>query len=235
MESRLNRNLERKSKQRFILTIAGTILILILLLRFGVPLLVNFSLFIAGVKSNSSSSQTTNSQFVSPPILDTTLTATNSASIDISGNAAANESVKLYVNNTAVDEVNTQSDGSFTFKGVTLTQGGNEISAKAKNGNSESAMSDSVSITYATNVPALSIDQPSDGQGFSGDQKTVTVKGKTDPNIRVTVNGFWAVTDATGNYSYTLSLQSGDNKIDVIASDTAGNKAEKVITVHYSQ
>ncbi len=235
MESRLNRNLERKSKQRFILTIAGTILILILLLRFGVPLLVNFSLFIAGVKSNSSSSQSANSQFVAPPILDTTLTATNSATINISGNAAANESVKLYVNNVAVDEVKTQSDGSFTFKDVSLTQGGNELAAKAKNGNSESALSDPISITYATNVPALSIDQPSDNQSFSGNQKTVTVKGKTDPNIRVTVNGFWAVTDDTGNYSYTLSLQNGDNKIDVVASDVAGNKAEKVITVHYSQ
>jgi len=233
MESRLERNLERKTKRKFILNIVGTIIILFLLLRYGMPLLVNFSLFIAGTKSTPQSQQT--SQYVAPPILDTTLTATNSATIDISGNAAAKESVSLYVNDAMVDQVNTKDDGSFTFKNVSLTKGANLIKAKAKNGSSESAYTDSYTVTYNNVAPSLTIDQPTDGQTFSQSQKSQQVKGKTDPNIRVTINGFWAVTDDKGNYSYNMQLQNGDNKIDVVASDTAGNKTEKVITVHLSQ
>ena len=69
---------------------------------------------------------------------------------------------------------------------------------------------------------------------FEKDQSTVKVLGKTDPGVRVTVNGFWAVIDENNNFSYNLPLQNGENMIKIEAIDQAGNKTEKEIKVTYS-
>jgi bacillopeptidase F len=98
----------------------------------------------------------------------------------------------------------------------------------------ESEFSNVLTVAFKSAPPSLNLDSPSDGQSFSKDQNTATVKGVTDPDVKVTVNGFWAITDSQGNFSYDLPLQNGDNKITVIATDMAGNKNEKDIKVTYS-
>jgi len=61
------------------------------------------------------------------------------------------------------------------------------------------------------------------------------VHGKTDPNVKVTINDFWAIVDDSGNYSYNLSLKSGDNPIKIVATDDAGNNTEKDLKISYSE
>lgn len=236
-KSRLSKNLEKRTKKRLYLSIIGIIVILFFVIRFGIPALINLSLFLANGKDQQLAKQVQNDQtVVFPPTLIQTFTATNSATIIVSGTAAPKQEVELFVNNTLSSTTKTKDDGSFTFDKVTITSGGNTIKAKAKTDTKESDFSNTLSITFTNKAPSLSIDSPQDNQTFSGgSQQDVTVKGKTDPDIKVTVNGFWAITDGTGNYSYSLHLQNGDNAVKVIAVDAAGNQSEKDITLHFNQ
>lgn len=235
MQSRLHRRFEQQSKKRFYLTIFGIIVILFLVVRFGVPLLINLSLFLNRGKGNGTQVQQSGMQFVAVPSLNGTFPATNSATIAISGTAAAKQQVKLYVNDSFIDTTDANDDGSFSFPNVSLQEGNNAIKVKAKQGNNESDFSDITTVMYKNSAPNLTITSPSDGQAFAKDQSTIPVMGKTDPDVKVTVNDFWAIIDANGNYSYNLHLQNGDNQIKVDAIDAAGNKTEKIIKVTYSQ
>ncbi len=82
----------------------------------------------------------------------------------------------------------------------------------------------------------LTIDQPADESVVS--DKTITISGKTVPDATIIVN---TGTDdevvnpsGQGNYSVTLTLDSGENKIVVTAIDSSGNETTKTITVTYS-
>ncbi len=237
-KSRLNRTLEKKTKKNLYLSLVGIVIVLFLLIKYGIPSLINFSLFLANGKDQQLAAKITqNQQILLPPILTQSFTATNSAMITVNGSATPKQKVELFVNNNLTDITDTKDDGSFSFTSVTLNSGSNTITAKAKSNNKESDFSNSLTISYANKAPSLSVDSPSDGQTFSGgSQQDVTVKGKTDSgDIRVTVNGFWAIVNANGNYSYSLHLQNGSNSIKVIAQDSAGNQTEKDLNVNFNQ
>jgi bacillopeptidase F len=233
MASRLSRNIEKKSEKRLILSIVGIIAVLFLLVRYGVPSLIGFSDFLANTKGSQDT--TKSNSIVGVPIFTTSFTATNSAAISLDGNAAPKEKINLYVNDNLTDSVDTKDDGTFSFKNVSLKLGNNDLKAKAIKNKDESEFSDTLSIQYKTSQPGLLIEEPSDGQNFPKETTSVNVKGKTDPGVKVTINDFWALDDQDGNYSYNLTLQSGDNQIKVVAVDDAGNKTEKDIKVTKSQ
>jgi len=84
--------------------------------------------------------------------------------------------------------------------------------------------------TVSAGIP-LSITAPSNNSTTSA--KTVTVKGKTAPKAEVSVNDKDLKADAQGNFSSTVTLDEGDNYIDIVANDTNGNFAEQEIVVTY--
>jgi hypothetical protein len=231
--SRLSERIESQTRRNVIVTLIGIAFIVILLWKFGVPLLASVSFMLAG----GNDQQTTKSKpaYVAPPSLNDTFSATNSAAVTINGTSLSEATVDLYVNNSHVDSTTVGKDNTFTFDHVSLHLGDNSIKAQATLQGTKSDYSNMLSITYLNKQPELSIDNPSDGQEFHKDDKSVDVKGKTDPGVKVTVNDFWAIVDTDGNYSYTLSLHDGDNDIKVVATDDAGNKAEKALKVKYSQ
>lgn len=233
--SRLKKYSEKKTRKTIILSIIGIIIILYILFRFGIDFLVNFSLFVSGSRNQSNLSTTTNQiNFVSAPTLNPLPSATNSAEIIISGGSSKNETIYLYINNSIVDQTQTDEKGSFHFT-ENLEKGNNLISAKAEYKNNKSSLSDNLNVLFINSSPTLDVSSPQDGESFKKDQNSVNVSGKTDPGVSVTVNGFWAVIDDNNNFSYNLPLQNGDNQIKIIATDQAGNKTEKDLKVNYSQ
>ncbi len=233
--TRLSRKLVNQTKRKLLLYLIGTVAILFLIIKFGIPLLINFSLFMSGGKSGQDSTQQNSPSFVAPPSLNPYASATNSAQIKLNGSAQKNQTVKLFVNNQLVDSTSTKDDGSYSFDSVTLKNGDNTIQTKANVKDKESDYSNAITVTYNNKAPTLSVDSPSDGQSFSKDPSSITVTGKTDPDVIVTVNDFRAIVKDNGSYAYTLQLQNGDNQIKVIATDQAGNKTEKDLKVTYSQ
>lgn len=232
IRSRLSRRTEQKTRNNLTLSILGIILIILLVLKFGIPLLVNLSLFLSR-SQNKEDTKIQNSSFIAPPVLDSYAQATASANIIISGIASSKETINLYLNNDLADSAKAGDDGRFSFK-LTLKPGENIIKAKTIANNKESDFSNSIIVSFKNAPPSLSITIPTDGQSFSKDQNIAEIKGTTDADVKVTVNGFWAITDSSGNFSYSLPLQNGENKIKIVAIDLAGNKNEKEIKVTYS-
>lgn len=225
--------MEQKTKKNLALSVLGIILIVLLVFKFGIPLLVNLSLFLSGSKNKEVATVQNNSTFIAPPVLDSFPEATASANIEISGISSKKQTINLYINSNLVDSVKSGDDGKFLFK-ETITPGGNIIQAKAIINGKESDFSNTITTAFKSAPPSLSIISPSNDQSFSKDQNIANIKGTTDADVKVTVNGFWAITDDNGNFSYNLPLQNGENKIEITATDLAGNKTEKNIKVTYS-
>ena len=230
--SRLSKRLEQKTKRNLLLSVLGIILILLLVFKFGLPALINLSLWLSGSKSEEQL-ENKNPSFIAPPILNSFPIATSSADITISGISSKDQAIKLYINDNLVDETKTKEDGTFSFK-KELAVGENTIKAKTMVKDKESEFSKPIIIVFKSAPPSLSLNSPTDAQSFSKDQNLVEVKGTTDSDVRVTVNGFWAITDDSGEFSYRLLLQNGENKVKIIATDMAGNKTEKEIKEIYN-
>jgi bacillopeptidase F len=232
--TRLSRRLEKKSKKNFFFATIGIIVIIFLLLKFGIFLLANLSLYVSHIGRKENVTKSNQKSYIAPPILNPLPNATNSASIVISGNAFKDENISLFINDVKVDNQSTDEKGAFSFS-ENLDKGSNEIKTKAKIGSNESDFSDVFNIVFEDKAPQLTIDSPSDGQSFGKGDSKIPVTGTTNVSTSVTVNGFWAVIDENNHYSYTLNLKDGENQIIVVATDLAGNKSEKVVKVNYSQ
>jgi bacillopeptidase F len=232
--SRLSKKTEKNTRKTIFLSIIGIVVILYILINFGLTFLINFSVFISGSKNSQTNSTQNQIAFIAAPVLDSTFTATNSAKVTITGTGIKGKDVYLFINNSEQDQVIIDDKGKFKFV-EELNKGQNQITAKIKVQNKESDFSNQLNIVYQNSQPKLELKTPSDGAQFKKDQNTINVTGSTDPNVSVTVNGFWAVIDDVNNFSYNLTLQNGDNEIKIIATDQAGNKSEKDIKVNYSQ
>jgi bacillopeptidase F len=233
IRSRLSRRTEQKTRKTFILSILGIIVIVLFALKFGIPLLVNMSLFISGSKNTQEQSKIQNPNFIPSPILNSLPEATSSADITISGVAMKNQTIALYINDTLVDETIIKDDENFSFD-ETISAGENVIKAKAVIKDKESEFSNPITIILKSAPPSLNVNFPANEQSFSKDQNIIEVNGTTDMDVKVTVNGFWAIVDDSGNFSYSLTLQNGENKITIIATDMAGNDNKEEIKVTYS-
>ncbi len=233
--SRLRRSVERQTKRTLFLTISGIIVILVLLVIFGIPFLINLSLVFEKTKDTNATQGTKSETYIQPPVLNEMFSATNSAAINVDGTADEGDSLILYVNDEKKEEIDRPNNKKFTFPDVHLDKGKNTIKVKALSDKNKSNFSNELAVSFIIDPPSLSIDEPPDGKTYSKDFNTANIKGKTDSKVKVTVNGFWAIVDSEGRYQYSLPLQNGENQIKIVATDEAGNKTEKEIKVTYSQ
>jgi hypothetical protein len=232
--SRLNSQLKEKSIHTIVLSIIGSIAIILLLIFFGIPALIKLG---SALSHNDSSSnpESETSAFISPPSLDPLFSATNSASITVKGSTTGKYTIRLYNNDTFIKEVLAKDDGTFIFHNVNLKDGDNALKVVAKDPQKKTQSKDSeiTHVVYSNKEPTLSIDYPTDGAGFK-DNKVITVRGKTDTDAQVKINGFQAVIDSTGGYSYNLSLHDGGNDITVVTTNEAGNSKQQTVHITYN-
>jgi uncharacterized protein YfaP (DUF2135 family) len=235
MRSRLSRRIAAKTRKNIILSIFGVVIVIFIAVQFGIPILIKSSLFIAGLGKTSDTVQenSSNSTFISAPILNSLPEATSSAEIEISGIAGKDQKISIYINGELINKIDAENDGTFSTN-EKISKGKNTIKVKAIKGSLQSETSNLEEIYLKNDPPPLSISSPQNNESFDKDQKFAEVKGTTDPDVRVTVNSLWAITDSNGNFSYRLPLKDGENVINIIATDDALNKTEKQIKVTYS-
>lgn len=215
-------------------SILGIIVVLFLLFKFGISALINFSLFLSGKGGETNLTNSQNSiNFIPSPVLNPIVPATNSAQIIITGISQKDRKIELFLNSRKIDETDTEDNGEFRFE-PTLKKGTNTISVRAVYKDKKSDTSEKYIVEYKDTAPKLEISTPSDGASFKKEDKSVEIKGQTDANVTVTVNGFFAVTSENNSFSYVLQLHDGDNEVKILAVDNAGNKSEKTIKVNYS-
>jgi hypothetical protein len=231
-KTRLNRYSERKQKKTIFLSVLGIVVLLFLLFKFGLPALINISLFIAG---NKGLTVTADNEilFIPPPSFESAPVATNSARYEIKGTADKDSKVELLQNGKSKGEKETNDKGEFSFN-VNLSEGENSFAARQTIKDKKSEFSSPLIIIYKNSPPDLEVTTPKEGTSFKKEDRFVEVTGKTDPDTNVTVNGFYAAINESNGFFYSLGLSDGDNEIKVVAVDLAGNKTEKIIKVNYS-
>lgn len=237
-KTRLKRKLDKEGKKQVYILVIGIILIVLLIFKFGITALTGVAkLFIKinELTSSTTSQQTEKNEYIYPPIIDPMLSATNSAYLKVTGRSTIkNGKIQLLVNNSSKAETKIDKNGDFIFEEIEIEEGENTIKARIKT--EENKLSDfsvEQKIYYAKKAPELEIFFPQEDSLFVRGEDEINIKGKTNPDNQVTINGYWALMSGDGTFSYFLKLNDGDNIIKIETIDKAGNKTTKDIKVTY--
>ncbi|MCL4366089.1 hypothetical protein M1437_02580 [Patescibacteria group bacterium] len=172
---------------------------------------------------------------LAPPVLSIPYEATNSSQIDIKGFGTADSKVAIYIDDELKQKTDVTSDGSFNFKEIALNLGTNNIYGKTIDDNDkESLPSKTIKLIYNNEKPPLDISEPEDDKKIQGGNKKVKVSGKTDPQIKVFINGNQVIVNKDGDFSVDQSLNDGDNIIIIKAVDISSNTTEIQRKVNYT-
>lgn len=211
-----------------------TLVIIFVMGIWGLTLLANLSNFWDSVRGNTLPAVTQDKTPPAAPRLNPQNLYTNNPKITISGSAESATTVTLSNNGTKVDDQLVGNDGQFSFKDVRLKEGSNIFTAQASsNLNLQSTISNQVQVILDTIAPKLTVDQPTDGA--TATNQYLTVSGKTDPRVTLTVNDQQQVVAADGSFSGVVTLtQAGPVVITVIATDDAGNQTKITRNITYN-
>jgi len=233
-QTRLTRKRYQKMTKKILFTVILSVVFILLLFFYGIPLLIRMSIFIAELKKPGDSISKNSNVVILPPILEPTYEATYSAKIKIRGTAESGSQVEIYLNGDSHKEIVSDNDGDFSTS-IMLTPGENRIIAiaKDKKGN-ESPPSETVFVDLKTTPPELVINKPDNDQKFSGEEeKEITIEGETDQKVTLYVNERLIIINQDGSFSTTYKLEEGDNNLQFTAYDNAGNTAKKDLKVSW--
>lgn len=234
-KSRLSKNFQKKSRNTLFLSVLGIILILFLLFKFGLPLISDASFLFGRVTSTPESNEENSEKevFVPIPRIYSIPNDTNEQNLTVNGSSLSGLTIEIYLNGEKVGEVKADKSGEFKLD-ITLTEGANILKARAIKNEIKSEFSNSININFTNSGPELKIESPLHNSDIKGGNP-IEIKGNSDKDSTVTVNGFQAIINAEGNWSYFLTLVDGGNDIAIVSIDAAGNKTEETIHVNYSQ
>jgi hypothetical protein len=133
----------------------------------------------------------------------------------------------LTINNNSVS---VGANGTFSYDAVISGPQTFTIVARDSAGNTKQFV---LNVSLDTTPPILNVSEPKAFEEIH--TQFVTVKGKTEKDAKVTINGTEVqVNPADYSFSYSLQLATaGLNSIQVIAVDLAGNQTTSAIPVNY--
>jgi hypothetical protein len=190
---------------------------------------------------------------VTEPTTETSFTTT-SASVTFAGFATDNIGLSQisWANSTGGSGSQAVSGASVSKSfDIALVSGANVITLTARDTAGNTA-EQQITVTYSstppppgsdTTPPTINITAPTTGTSYSATSASVTVAGTATDNIGLSqiswVNskggsGNQAVSGASVSRSYAIALVTGANVITLTARDTAGNTAQKQLTVNYT-
>lgn len=168
------------------------------------------------------------------PILAVPVSATNSASLLISGIGEMASQVVLILNGEKLEEVKIDDKGEFKFK-VSLIEGGNALAVYSiDEAGNESVQTREYKVTLDTEAPVLEVSSPEDGSTIElRKNQIITIIGTTESQAKVFINDRLVYAKADGSFSMSYKLEEGENKLKFKAIDRGGNESEKEITVRF--
>ena len=154
---------------------------------------------------------------------------TNEANVTVEGTASPETTVEVLQDGEEAGSAEVGEDGTFAVS-TELTEGENEFTAVTYVNGEMADESEPITVTLDTEAPDLTVTSPEDGENTT--RETATVEGTvSDDHLEtVTVNGQeTAVSD--GEFSQRILLNEGENVIEVMAADEAGNVSTETITI----
>jgi len=232
-KSRRDRKSDEEVTKKTVFLGLVTVSAFLLVLTFGLPLLVRFSVFLGEVKDREIKDQTEKILPPLPPRLIIPFEATNSSIIKVGGVAEPKTTVELLKNDVSIGKVEVNDKGEFDFVGVILESGENVFASQAtKEGKGSSELSRSVNVVYDNMAPELTMTNPTE-ENQKVDVSEFEVGGKSEKGVSVTVNNRLAMVDDEGKFNIRLQLNAGKNDIEIIVRDLAGNETRKKIVITY--
>jgi len=174
---------------------------------------------------------------------------TNEASIDLIGTVPASvvgatgTRIRIYVaigkgSSGVVKEVPVGATASFTVPGVQLSSGANAFTATIVGPtNLESEPSAAVTYILDKSKPKVTIRSPKANATING--RTVRISGQTQARSTLSVKNLstnatvTGEADGKGAFGVTISIGTGTNKIQVTATDPAGNSNVATVSVQH--
>lgn len=170
-----------------------------------------------------------------PPVLFALPEATPSASLDINGFAASGNDIVLYHNNKSAGTVVADGSGEFNFRDINLESGKNIFYVIAKSGDKESEKSKIYEVYYDNSNPVIEITSPESGSRYYGQtERLVTIKGTVDEDVSsLTAGERVVIVTSDGSFSINYQLDEGEQTIEFVATDKAGNQGSASIVLSY--
>lgn len=226
---------EQKQQKKLILAIGGMIAVIVFFAVFGLKILIGFSVLVDTIRGSSPTPAVqSNKQVLFPPILDPLPVATYSSVLRVSGSATAGLTATVYDNGKELRKTTVAGNGVFTAQLPTLKDGKHDLTVKLTDtkGNS-SEPSNPLTIIIKTAKPELTIDSPENNATINSDSNQISITGTTESDTSVSINGRIAVIKPDNTFSYSFSLSDGDNIIQIVATDLAGNTTTEELKLTY--
>jgi hypothetical protein len=234
-KSRLARRQKKSLMKQTFLFVVLTMVLILAILRWGLPILVKMAGLIADMRSGGEV-EIADTIAPPPPRLQPLAAATNSAEVNLKGFAEAGASIKVSLNGFEREEVVAESDGTFLIDALELNDGENRIWAVAADpSGNESQRSEVIRVIFDNQAPELVVDAPEDGMKVTDSAgRNIEIRGITDEDVSLTINDRLIVIGRDGSFSSLYQLGEGENKLIIVARDAAGNQARQEITVEYA-
>jgi Glucodextranase, domain B len=172
----------------------------------------------------------------STPVFENAPQSVKDTKVTLNGRATPGTTIKIFVNGPQKAVTTVGSDGVFTFADVPLTLGKNLLFARASdNKGFESDNSEFLSIIVDKDAPKVDITNLKDGDTVKNLNKRIEIVGTVNEKATITINDKFVIQKADFSFDYWLGVDEGSVKIKIVATDTAGNKTEKNITLTYSK
>jgi len=232
-KSRLQKLEEKRSLKQAVFFFLLTLILILVLFFLGLPLVIKVSVFLGNQRSVAQPNE--NNQLINPvqPRFSPLPSATNSAVLAVNGSASAGMKIRIFLNDKLLEELTANKDGEFLSENFSLKEGKNLLKAISLVNNKESEPVYAI-IFFKKNPPRLEIEKPQNRTHFYDKDKEITIEGVTDPGAAIFVNEHLAMVDGEGNFSLKFNLEEGDNELDFVAQDEAGNQTKTTLIVNYS-
>ncbi|MEE6451686.1 S8 family serine peptidase [Gottfriedia acidiceleris] len=155
----------------------------------------------------------------------------NNEKVTIKGMAAPGMDVHLFSKDEDIANGKTNDDGSFSIDTV-LQEGVNTLKAKTITEIGSTPYSKEIQVIVDKTAPVLEVKSPQNKANINDQVLTVTGTAKDEYLDYVDVNGTRADIDSNGNWIVKLMSKEGQNGINVVARDKAGNETVKSVTVN---
>lgn len=231
--------IEKKHLQKKIyFNIFLIIFVIVFILTIGFNFLINLSIFISNLskpnKESINNLSSNNEDFYGKIYVDNFPIATNSSEFIFSGSVINFDIVEIYLNNKKIKNININKSSSFSEIVSGLQPGNNSFYLKGKTDDDKHSQKTKIyNIIYKNEKPKLEIIEPSDN--LITNKNEIIIKGKTDKEVFVQINNLPIVVDSQGNFQSSIKLKEGENEINIIATDIAGNYEKKLLKISYQK
>lgn len=231
VNSRLAKHEQKKAMRQTMIYLGSSVILIFVFIFVIMPGFLRFVASMGGAALTDLNNDTIPPQI---PFIAAPPQATSSSNIAISGYGEPDSEVIFVLNGSETGRKTIDTEGNFDIE-LSLNEGENTITAYSIDANkNESDVGRTYTVIMDDTPPLIEVTEPKPDQSFElRANQQLSIKGKTEANARVMVNGRLAYADGEGNFSSSYQMSEGDNKITIEAEDAAGNKSKTELTVKF--